>query len=49
MPSILHEWIETLPEEGRYVFTRADTADVTDASDAAIKMTLYRLKCHSSG
>jgi predicted transcriptional regulator of viral defense system len=42
--SILHDWIEALPEEGRYVFTRADASAVTDASEAAIKMTLYRLK-----
>jgi hypothetical protein len=43
-PGTLHEWIETLPEDGRYVFSRADAAGVTNASDAAIKMTLYRLK-----
>ena len=40
----LHDWIEALPEEGRYVFTRTDADAVTDASDAAVKMTLYRLK-----
>ena len=40
----LHKWVEGLPEDGRYVFARADAAAVTDASDAAIKMTLYRLK-----
>lgn len=46
MPSvgILHEWVESLPESGRYVFSRADAQAVTTASDAAIKMTLYRLK-----
>lgn len=43
-PGTLFEWIETLPEDGRYVFSRADAEDVTSASDAAIKMTLYRLK-----
>ncbi len=43
-PGTLYEWIETLPEDGRYVFSRADAEDVTDASDAAIKMTLCRLK-----
>jgi len=43
-PGTLHEWIEALPEEGRYVFSRADAEEVTAASDAAIKMTLYRLK-----
>ncbi len=43
-PGPLHDWIEALPEDGRYVFARADLDDVTDASAAAIKMTLYRLK-----
>ncbi len=43
-PGTLYEWIEALPEEGRYVFTRPDVDAVTDASPAAIKMTLYRLK-----
>lgn len=43
-PGTLHNWIEALPEDGRYVFTRAETRAVTDASEAAIKMTLYRLK-----
>ena len=43
-PGPLHDWIEALPEEGRYVFSRADAKAVTEASDAAIKMTLYRLK-----
>lgn len=43
-PGTLYEWIETLPEDGRYVFARTDAENVTDASDAAIKMTLYRLK-----
>jgi predicted transcriptional regulator of viral defense system len=44
MAGRLHDWIEALPEDGRYVFTRAETSTVTDASEAAIKMTLYRLK-----
>lgn len=43
-PGTLYDWIESLPEDGRYVFSRADAENVTDASDAAIKMTLYRLK-----
>lgn len=43
-PGILHEWIEALPEHGRYTFTRAETRTVTQASEAAIKMTLYRSK-----
>jgi len=43
-PGTLHDWIEALPEDGRYVFSRADARAVSDASDAAVKMTLYRLK-----
>jgi len=42
--STLLKWIEALPEDGRYVFSRADAEAITNASDAAIKMTLYRLK-----
>lgn len=41
---ILRDWIEALPEDGRYSFSRAEAKAATDASDAAIKMTLYRLK-----
>jgi predicted transcriptional regulator of viral defense system len=44
MASTLHEWIDALPEEGRYVFARPDVDGVTNASAAAIKMTIYRLK-----
>ena len=40
----LHHWIEALPERGRYVFTRAEAEAATDASTAAVKMTLYRLR-----
>lgn len=40
----LSDWVEALPEDGRYTFSRADADGVTDASDAATKMTLYRLK-----
>ncbi len=43
-PGTLYEWVEALPESGRYVFSRSDAQSVTDRSDAAIKMTLYRLK-----
>ncbi|RZO66210.1 MAG: hypothetical protein EVA89_00700 [Sandaracinaceae bacterium] len=43
-PGTLYAWIERLPEDGRYAFSRRDAEGVTDASDAAIKMTLYRLK-----
>ena len=44
LPEPLRDWIEALPEDGRYAFSRADAVAVTGASDAAIKMTLYRLK-----
>ena len=40
----LRSWIKALPEQGRYVFTRAEAGAVADGTDAAIKMTLYRLK-----
>ncbi len=43
-PGALRNWIETLPERGRYVFTRADAAEVQGASTAAVRMTLYRLE-----
>lgn len=43
-PEGLREWVKALPEKGRYVFTRAQASEVAPASDAAIKMTLYRLK-----
>ena len=43
-PGTLHDWIEALPERGRYSFSRADGRSVTNVSDSAIKMTLYRLK-----
>jgi predicted transcriptional regulator of viral defense system len=43
-PGILHKWVESLPEQGRYVFTRADAEAVAGASAPAVKMTLYRLK-----
>ena len=47
-PRTLHDWIEARPEEGKYFFTRADAGAVTNASDAAIKMTLHRLKRRGS-
>ncbi len=40
----LTHWIEALPEHGRYVFTRAEADAATEASTAATKMALYRLK-----
>jgi len=43
-PGHLRNWIEARPEEGRYFFTRDDLATVSEASDTAIRMTLYRLK-----
>ena len=43
-PGLLHNWINTLPEKGRYVFSRDDAKSVSGASDAAVKKTLQRLK-----
>ena len=43
-PGTLSEWIEILPEDGRYVFSRADAEAVTEASSGAIRATLRRLK-----
>ena len=43
-PGVLRDWIERLPGDGRYVFSRQDALSATDASEAAVKMTLYRLK-----
>ena len=36
-PGPLHDWIEALPEDGRYVFARADLDDVTDALAGALE------------
>jgi len=44
MASELQKWVEALPEDGRYVFTRAEADAVSEASSAAVKMTLFRLK-----
>jgi hypothetical protein len=43
-PGFLHRWIEALPGEGRYDFSRSDAVQASDVSEAAVKMTLYRLK-----
>jgi len=43
-PGALHIWITTLPQEGRYVFTREEAEAVADASPAAVRATLRRLK-----
>jgi len=43
-PGKLYEWVEALPEGGRYVFSRTEVEDLTNTSDTAIKMTLFRLK-----
>lgn len=40
----LSAWIGTLPEDGRYVFSRADAEAATEASPAAVRATLRRLK-----
>ncbi|MDD9970185.1 MAG: type IV toxin-antitoxin system AbiEi family antitoxin [Myxococcales bacterium] len=44
MTSRLHKWVEALPEDGRYTFSRPEVQAIAHASDAAIKMALYRLK-----
>lgn len=43
-PGPVASWVESLPERGRYTFSRDEAREVTEASDAAVKMTLYRLK-----
>jgi predicted transcriptional regulator of viral defense system len=43
-PRLLRDWIEALPEAGRYTFARSEVAAVTSASAQAVKMTLLRLK-----
>jgi len=43
-PNRLRDWIEALPESGRYVFTRAEAERVSGASDSAVRMVLHRLK-----
>ncbi len=43
-PGALRDWIEALPEDGRYVFTRDDAESVSGASCTAVRMTLHRLK-----
>lgn len=40
----LHAWIVSLPERGRYCFSREEAEAVHGASPAAVKMTVYRLK-----
>lgn len=44
MTSALKKWVDALPEDGRYVFTRSEANAVSEASSAATKMTLFRLK-----
>jgi len=43
-PGALHDWVEMLPGDGRYAFTRRDAESVTDASSEAVEVTLRRLK-----
>lgn len=47
-PGPLHEWIEALPGKGRYVFSRAEAAAVSDGSSQAVEVTLRRLKKRGS-
>ena len=41
---VLSVWIDSLPEDGRYAFSRDDAETVSGASDAAVKMIFRRLK-----
>jgi predicted transcriptional regulator of viral defense system len=43
-PGALYDWIEALPGDGRYTFTRKDARSVTEASPEAIEATLRRLR-----
>lgn len=43
-PGALYSWIEALPGEGRYVFSRSEALSVTDASSEAVEATIRRLK-----
>ena len=43
-PGVLRDWVEGLPGDGRYSFTRTDTRAVTDASPEAVEASLRRLK-----
>ena len=43
-PGELHDWIATLPENGRYAFSRAEAESVTDASATAVAATLRRMR-----
>lgn len=43
-PGVLHHWIETLPSDGRYVFSRQDAESAGRASAAAVQATLRRMK-----
>ena len=43
-PGALHRWIETLPSDGRYVFSRQEAESAGSVSAAAVQATLRRLK-----
>jgi len=43
-PGAISNWVNTLPEDGRYTFTAQEVAEVTGASPAAVRMALYRLR-----
>ena len=43
-PGTPHDWVEKLPGEGRYTFSRADAESITEASPEAVEATLRRLK-----
>ncbi len=43
-PGTLSKWIDALPSEGRYVFSRHEAESVSGASSGAVMKTLRRLK-----
>ena len=47
-PGPLHDWIEGLPSKGRYVFSRAEAAEISDGSSQAVEVTLRRFKKRGS-
>jgi len=47
-PGTLRAWIEHLPSQGRYAFTRSDAEGVSHASREAVEATLRRLRGQGS-
>jgi predicted transcriptional regulator of viral defense system len=47
-PGTLYHWIQALPENGRYLFSRLDAEAATNASKEAVQATIRRLKKRGS-